>query len=95
MHGGRYKFAAAMDETRTEQAIRRIEAALSRIAEVADTVAVDRSAPEAASPAPDTGAHSGDIPASVSQLVVQHEALREEVAAQVRKLDEILERLDA
>ena len=73
-----------MEENRTETAIKRIESALARIAEAADAVAASPAAP----------ADPAQVPPSVSQLVVQHEALREEVARQISKLDEVLGKLD-
>ena len=37
---------------------------------------------------PATG--TAEVPPSVSQLVVRHEALREEVASQIRRIDELV-----
>ncbi len=88
---------AIMEADRTENAIQRIEAALARIAAAAD--AQPAAPASAADDAPDKGstgdtAASGQMPASVSQLVVRHEALREEVAAQIRRIDDLVGKLE-
>ena len=70
-----------MDGQRIEAAVRRIEEALARIAKVADQD-------------PPAGAAASALPANVSQLVVRHEELRETVAAELRRLDEIIGKLD-
>jgi len=67
-----------MDESRTQQAKARIEAALARIA-VASTAADDT--PAAPSP-------------KVIELINTHEKLREEVAEAMRDLDVLIEQLE-
>lgn len=69
-----------MKSERIEQAVQRIETALSRIAEIADNGSA-------------AGEGSGAVPANVSQLVVKHEELREAVASEIRQLDALIERL--
>ena len=81
------KFARTMDDNRTEQAIQRIEAALARIARAAEALPAQAETDSMASP-PATG--TAEVPPSVSQLVVRHEALREEVASQIRRIDELV-----
>lgn len=76
----RSKLVTVMQADRTENFIQRIETALSRIAKAADE--------------PDNPSGSAQIPPSVSQLVVQHEALREEVAAQIRRIDDVVGKLE-
>ncbi|MDC0886419.1 hypothetical protein OAS19_01315 [Altererythrobacter sp.] len=70
-----------MDGERIEAAVKRIELALGRIAKVADQGPQVSGAPAA-------------VPANVSQLVVQHEELRETVAAELRKLDDVIGKLE-
>ncbi|WP_160600148.1 hypothetical protein [Allopontixanthobacter confluentis] len=69
-----------MNEQRIEQAVQRIEAALGRIAQLAENKV---SAPVQAPP-----------PTSVSGLVVKHEALRDTVASSLKEIDALLERLE-
>ena len=67
-----------MSGDRIENAVQRIEAALSRIAEAADK-------PRAEAPA---------VPASVSSLVVKHEELRETVSNTLKELDDLIGKLE-
>lgn len=85
------KFARTMDDNRTEQAIQRIEAALARIARAAEALpAQARTQAETDSMASPPATGTAEVPPSVSQLVVRHEALREEVASQIRRIDELV-----
>jgi hypothetical protein len=68
-----------MTGDRTEAAVQRIEAALARIAQAADSA---RAAPPA-------------MPRSVSALVERHESLRETVAQALGELDVLLGELEA
>jgi hypothetical protein len=68
-----------MTGDRTEAAAQRIEAALARIAQAADSA---RAAPPA-------------MPPSVSALVERHESLRETVAQALGELDVLLGELEA
>jgi hypothetical protein len=85
-----------MEDDRTEQAIRRIEAALGRIARAADTIAESTPAggQRGRDHPQDTAGIDPVMPPSVSKLVVRHEALREEVANQVRRIDDLVARLE-
>lgn len=83
----RSKLVTVMQADRTENFIQRIETALSRIAKAADEQL-------AAAPEPDNPSGSAQIPPSVSQLVVRHETLREEVAAQIRRIDDVVGKLE-
>jgi hypothetical protein len=67
-----------MTGDRTEAAVQRIEAALARIAQAADSA-------RAAAPA---------TPTSVSALVERHESLRETVAQALGELDALLGELE-
>ena len=67
-----------MTGDRTEAAVQRIEAALARIAQAADSAR--------AAPAP--------APPSVSALVERHESLRETVAQTLGELDALLGELE-
>ncbi|WP_390473898.1 hypothetical protein [Altererythrobacter sp. MTPC7] len=80
-----------MDDNRTEQAIQRIEAALARIARVAEALPAQvRTQAETDSMASPPATDATEVPPSVSQLVVRHEALREEIAGQIRRIDELV-----
>ncbi len=80
-----------MEADRTEQAIQRIEAALARIAEAAETLP----APAENGAQGETGANgTAGMPPSVSQLVVRHEALREEVSNQIKRIDDLVGKLE-
>lgn len=68
-----------MSDNRTESAIQRIEAALARIADIADA-----SAPEP-SPSPEP---------AVSALVEKHETLHETVNSTLEELDKLIAELD-
>ncbi|WP_284125225.1 hypothetical protein [Parerythrobacter aestuarii] len=72
-----------MDGNRIETAVQRIERALARIAEIADR---EPPAAQTATPAP--------MPPNVSQLVVRHEELRETVLNELKRLDEIIGKLE-
>lgn len=71
-----------MSGERIEQAVQRIEQALARIAEIADK--------PAGQPSTGSGGDAAAMPPNVSQLVVRHEELRETVAAEIRRLDDII-----
>lgn len=73
--------SSSMDGQRIEAAVRRIEEALARIAKVADQD-------------PPAGAAPAAMPANVSQLVVRHEELRETIAAELRRLDDVIGKLE-
>ena len=75
-----------MSGDRIEEAVQRIEQALARIAEIADRPP----APATVTSEPAQGASAAPVPPNVSQLVVRHEELRETVAAEIRRLDEII-----
>ena len=71
-----------MSENRTESAIQRIEAALARIGDIADTPASEPSpSPNAATP-------------TVSALVEKHETLHETVSNTLEELDKLIAELD-
>lgn len=71
-----------MQGERIETAVQRIETALSRIAELADQgSALQNRAP------------ISEQSVNVSQLVVRHEELRDNVATELRHIDDILARL--
>lgn len=80
-----------MEADRTEQAIRRIEAALARIAEAAETLPAPA---ENGAQGPAGGNGTAGMPPSVSQLVVRHEALREEVSNQIKRIDDLVGKLE-
>jgi len=70
-----------MTGERSEAAVRRIEAALARIARAADA------------PAP-TGAPAPAAPANVAALVEKHEKLRETVAQAIAGIDKVIGELE-
>lgn len=72
-----------MDGDRIETAVQRIERALARIAELADR------------PPPSAPAEPAALPPNVSQLVVRHEELREAVLTEIKRLDDIIGKLEA
>ncbi len=72
----------AMSGERIESAVQRIEAALARIADIADS-----------GKAP-TAAGSGEAPPSVTALIEKHEALRESVSETLADLDRVIVELD-
>ncbi|ABC63132.1 hypothetical protein [Erythrobacter litoralis] len=75
-----------MSGERIEHAVQRIEQALARIADIADK------------PTGQTASQQGDpavgMPPTVSQLVVRHEELRETVAAEIKRLDDIIGKVE-
>lgn len=71
-----------MSENRTETAIQRIEAALARIADIADA------------PAPQQNGSTEASPPAVSALVEKHETLQETVNSTLHELDELIAELD-
>ncbi len=76
-----------MTSNRTEDAVKRIETALARIA-----VQADAPAPSLAPSPPPANAPAKD-PVAVSNLVIRHEDLRDTVAASLTELDTLIERL--
>ncbi|GAA4037073.1 hypothetical protein [Parerythrobacter jejuensis] len=71
-----------MDGERIESAVQRIEQALARIAAQADA---------------ERGSNSGEaaVPPNVSQLVVRHEELREAVTGELKRLDDLIGKLES
>lgn len=72
-------YSAKMSDDRIENAVQRIEAALSRIADIADA------------PAAVTTAEA--MPTAVAALVDKHEALHETVSNTLTELDKLIEEL--
>lgn len=75
------RYLSIMFDDRIENAVQRIEAALSRIAEIADAPAQERA--------------GGDAPPSVIALVEKHEALHETASNTLAQLDKLIEELES
>lgn len=73
------QYSAQMSDDRIENAVQRIEAALSRIADIADAPAVMTAVQT--------------MPPSVAALVDKHEALHETVSNTLTRLDKLIEEL--
>ncbi|MGB3739839.1 MAG: hypothetical protein WA948_10880 [Pontixanthobacter sp.] len=82
-----------MTDDRTESAVQRIEAALTRIAACADGPPDSaQSNGDLSNSAPSNAASSSS--ASVTALIERHETLREVVDGTLSELDDLLSRLD-
>ena len=81
---------ASMEGDRIETAVQRIEQALARIADVADREPAE--APAAAAAASDA---KPELSPNVSQLVVHHEHLRETIVNEIKRLDEVIGKLES
>lgn len=75
------RYLHGMFDDRIENAVQRIEAALARIAEIADAPALERGGADAAP--------------SVIALVEKHEALHETASNTLAQLDKLIEELES
>ena len=75
------RYLSIMFDDRIENAVQRIEVALSRIAQIADAPVHERAGP--------------DAPSSVIALVEKHETLHETASNTLAQLDKLIEELES